>query len=114
MESNLPEQYKEGIFSKIKKFFLKIFGKNNKIPKEVNDISGSNKTKKVKQNTKNSIEIMKEENKKIRGQEEILSQIEENPELINDWSIDNLLKLAKIYDEKIEKCQKEILILKNK
>ena len=38
-------------------------------------------------------------------------QIENNPDLINGWSIENLEKLEKIYDEIIEKYEQEILKL---
>ena len=63
---------------------------------------------------KNSIDEMRKENKINREKEVFLSQIEKKPELINNWPIEKLLKLEKIFDKKIEKYDEEIAKLKKK
>lgn len=55
---------------------------------------------------------MREENEKNREKEELLNQIEENTDLINNWSVERLLKLEKVYDEKIAQYDNEIARLK--
>lgn len=105
MENNLPQKYNEGIFSKIRNFFLKLFKKKSNIvdnqpiiqPKEIN---------------KNPISMLRKENENNKEKEQLLNQIEENTELINSWSIERLLKLEKIYDEKITKYDNEIAKIK--
>ena len=64
--------------------------------------------------TKNFINEMKKENKINREKEVLLSQIEKNPELINNWGVEKLLKLEKIFDDKIENYDEEIAKLRKK
>lgn len=112
MENNLPKKYNEGIFYKIRNFFLKIFGKRTSIVNE--NVVNSEIVKQEQEINKNSIDVMKEENTKNREKEHVLNQIERNLELIDDWPIEKLLKLEKIYDEKIKKYDVEIARLKIK
>ena len=106
MENKLPKKYNEGIFLKIKEFFLKIFGRKNNNEETV--IEEEN----VKENRLNSIEKMKKESKTNREKESLLNQIEKDVSLIDNWPIEKLLKLEEIYDEKIERLNKEIERLK--
>ena len=106
MENKLPKKYNEGIFFKIKEFFLKIFGRKNNNEETV--IEEEN----VKENRLNSIEKMKKESKTNREKESLLNQIEKDVSLIDNWPIEKLLKLEEIYDEKIERLNKEIERLK--
>ena len=63
---------------------------------------------------KNSIDEMRKENKINREKEVFLSQIEKKPELINNWPIEKLLKLEKIFYDKIENYDEEIAKLRKK
>lgn len=60
----------------------------------------------------NSIDEMRRENKINREKENLLNQIEKDVSLIDNWSIERLLKLEKIYDEKIDNYDNEIAIAK--
>ena len=106
MENKLPKKYNEGIFFKIKEFFLKIFGRKNNNEETV--IEEEN----VKENRLNSIEKMKKESKTNKEKESLLNQIEKDVSLIDNWPIEKLLKLEEIYDEKIERLNKEIARLR--
>ncbi len=112
MKNNLPKKYNEGIFSGIRNFFLKIFGKKTNTINESVVNSQVIKPKEIKD--KNSIDIMKEENRKAKEREQVLNQIEKNLSLIDNWPVEKLLKLEKVYDEKIEQYDSEITRLKVK
>ncbi len=47
----------------------------------------------------------------MNEKEELLLQIEQNPDIINTWPTEKLLKLEKIYDDKIEQYKKKIAVL---
>ena len=64
--------------------------------------------------TKNSINEMRKENRINREKEALLLQIEKNPELINNWGVEKLLKLEKVFDDKIKNDDEEIAKLKKK
>ena len=106
MENKLPKKYNDSVFSKIKEFFLKIFGKKNNNEETV--VEEEN----VKENRLNSIEEIRKESKINREKESLLNQIEKDVSLIDNWPIEKLLKLEEIYDEKIERLNKEIERLK--
>ena len=106
MKNKLPKKYNEGIFFKIKEFFLKIFGRKNNNEETV--VEEEN----VKENRLNSIEEMKKESKINREKENLLNQIEKDVSLIDNWPIEKLLKLEEIYDEKIKRLNEEIARLK--
>lgn len=110
MENNLPKKYEKGIFCNIKNFFLNLFGKKSKDFIETdNKIKNSEPVKE-----KNSIDLLRDEYLKTQEKENLLSQIEENPDLINNWKIEKLMKLEEIYDKKISQYKNEIAILKGK
>lgn len=120
MGNNLPQKYNDSIFYKIKNFFLRLFGnKSDNLDEKVSNINNLNNNVnnnaeiiKPKEIGKNSISVMREENEKNREKEELLNQIEENTDLINNWSVERLLKLEKVYDEKIAQYDNEIAKLK--
>ena len=112
MESNLPQKYNDGLFSKIKRFFLRLFGGNGKHSKIENETITENRKLITEEKTKNTIDIMREENQKNRQKEDVLLQIEKNPDLINDWPIEKLLKLEQFFDEKIAEYDQDIARLK--
>lgn len=70
--------------------------------------------KETEQEKKNLQDIMKEENKRNREIENLLSHIKKNPDLINNWSINKLKKIEKIFAKKIAQCDIEIEELKAK
>ena len=49
----------------------------------------------------------------MNEKEELLLQIEKNPDIINTWPAEKLLKLEKIYDRKIDQYKKKLAILEN-
>lgn len=112
MDSNLPQKYNNGIFSKIKRFFSGLFGnlkENTSIEStKIKENESQNTNVKEENTVKNSIDIMREQNVKNREKEDLLLQIEKNPDLINDWPVEKLKKLEAIYDKKIEEYDKEI------
>ena len=63
---------------------------------------------------KKSIDMIREENKRNREREKFLHKIESNPDLINNWSNERLMKLNAIYDERISQYNREIERLKNR
>lgn len=107
--SILPREYNDGLFLRFLKGVNKHSEKTNKVATEnINDsLQPKEEVKK-----KNSIDIMREDNKTYREKEYVLFKIEENPELINNWSTEKLKKLEKIYDEKIAEYDIEIARLK--
>ena len=112
MGNNLPKKYNEGIFYKIRNFFLRIFGKKTNTVNE--NVVNSEIVKPKQEMNKNSIDVMREENEKNREKEHALNQIERNLSLTDDWPIEKLIKLEKVYDEKIKKYDAEITRLKVK
>lgn len=114
MDNKLLPQKNEGIFYKIRNFFLKLFGKKNDLA-DKNTYNDKTLTMPQKESEeKNPIDLMREEFKKNSEKEQLLNQIENNLNLIDNWSIEKLLKLEKIYDERILKYDNEIAILKGK
>ena len=107
--SILPREYNDGLFLRFLKGVNKHSEKTNEIATENINDSLQPKGEVTK---KNSIDIMRKDNKTNREKEYVLFKIEENPELINNWSTEKLKKLEKIYDEKIAEYDIEISRLK--
>ena len=107
--SILPREYNDGLFLRFLKGVNKHSEKTNEIATENINDSLQPKGEVTK---KNSIDIMRKDNKTNREKEYVLFKIEENPELINNWSTEKLKKLEKIYDEKIAEYDIEIARLK--
>ncbi|MBR2743889.1 MAG: hypothetical protein IKE01_01145 [Clostridia bacterium] len=111
MENNLPQKYNDGFFSKIRKFLHGIFYRKGKESKQIRENTQDNKDIN-NTDSNNTIDILKKENQKYWQKRDILLQVEKNPDVINDWPIDSLLKLEKVIDEEIAMCEKDISVLK--
>lgn len=113
MKYDLPQKYNNGFFSRIKRLFFVLFGIFNDT---IDKIANNNEKKSVDTSKiefqKNPIALMREQYIKNREKEKLLMQIEENPDIINGWSIDNLKKLEAIYDEIIQKYNDELASFK--
>lgn len=98
---NLPQRYKEKFIDKIKKIFARFFSKKvepiivNEKQKENNESEN-----KFKENLIN--EQATKKNNEMTTKKSIVDIIEENPELIETLSNENLKKLIKIYEDIIE------------
>ena len=102
MISKLPIKYKDG-------FFSNIFKKKSVI----NELSEDIKENKVEINSKeNEFDKMKLSSSKVKVKDDILTLIDNNPELINTLSIDKLKELDSMYDEIIEENDRKIKKLK--
>jgi hypothetical protein len=109
MTSKLPIKYTDGFFNKIKMFFSNIFNKKTII----NETSEEVKHNKVEINSKeNEFDKMKTSSNKVKIKEDILTLIDNNPELINTLSIEKLEELDSMYDEIIEENDRKINKLK--
>ena len=110
MKNSLPQEYNNGFFYKIKIFFRNLFHKNKEIIKDDTSVSQT-KTKIVKDNRDFVNELKVDSNVSINFAEKedaILQRIEENPDLLNDLSLEKLDEIEKIYDEKIAKLDANI------
>lgn len=119
MKEKFKQEQNAGIFYIIKKFFSKIFERNKKkaLPKANNIINtNSNDIKneriKDKEKRKTEIQIMQEEFNRNQEKETLLKQIENNPRLLNNWPIEKLERLEKLYDEKVVQLDNEIARLR--
>ena len=109
MTSKLPIKYKDGFFSKIKMFFSNIFKKNTIINEPIEEI----KENKVEISSKeNEFDKMKVASSKVKIKDDILTLIDNNPELINTLSIDELRELDSMHDEIIKENDRKINKLK--
>lgn len=105
----LPIKYKNGLFNRIKIFFNNIFKKKPIINENIEDI----KENKVEINPKeNEFYKMKVASNKVKIKNDILTLIDNNPELINTLPIEKLKALEGIYDEMIEENDRKIKKLK--
>ena len=108
MESNGLIEYKDNLITKIRKFFIRIFKKNNTIDKELNE---NNEEFKKNENQEKFIEALKidsNEIDKLIEKNSFLREIDGNEEMLNMLSIDRLKKLEEYYDDIIAKNNVEI------
>ena len=113
---NLPQKYKENFINKIKSFFARFFSKKVEITanQETKEINKINENKNIfKENLINE-QVVKVNNEMV-AKKSIVDIVEENPELIETLSNENLKKLIKIYEEiiiqnniRIAKLRKEV------
>lgn len=103
MKNNLPQKYNKGLLYKIKEFFRNLFNKPES--KHITNEEISNYDISVKNN---SITELREEQKKEQLKEDIVTQIDKNPSLIEKLSIERLKELDNIYVEKIKERDIEI------
>jgi len=105
MNNKLPEKYENGFLHRVKRFFSNIFSRN----KVVNEKKEIIKEEKMEhKNEENYFLKMKEESKKIELKEDIISILNNKPELINTLSIERLKELNNMYDEMIRDLEREI------
>jgi len=109
MESNLPKKYDDSLFNRIKKAFLKIFGKNIVKPQGV-----IQRTEDKKCSKKDDFYDMKLLSDKAKIKEDILNIIESKPEIIEKLSTERLRELKKMYEVIIEENDRIIKKLKRK
>ena len=110
MDSNLPQEYNETIFDKIKNFFSRIFAKKEKTSSVQNtqNTSADNSEKVTDDSQKTDIQILREETIKDIEKEELIKKIQEDPSLVSSWPIEKLRVIEKIFDEKIAQCEAEL------
>ena len=98
---NLPQKYKENFIDKIKKIFTRFFWKKTE-PIIANEKQKENTESKneFKENLIN--EQATKKNNEMAAKKTIVDIVEENPELIETLSNENLKKLIKIYEDIIE------------
>lgn len=94
------------MYTNIKEFFYNIFNKNKLMleePKE--EVEAKNKSNEIKIN---SIDKLKQENKKRENIKEIVEITEKNPEVLNNLSVKQLKVIDNYYDESLEEINKKI------
>lgn len=111
MNNNLPIKKENSIIFKIKTFFRKLLKKDN-LNYSVNNANSENKNisdGKMEDNFGDNlkVEVSNEYVKELK-KNDFIDEIEKNPDLLYNLSIDRLKKLEKYYDELIEKDKKEL------
>lgn len=108
MNNNGMIEYKEGIISKIKNFFKKLF--ENQEKQQINEIKGK---KEEKQETFiNEIKVDGKVVDSVIERKNFLKEIDGNEEALNMLSIDRLKKLEEYYNNIIEQNNVKIKKLK--
>ncbi|MBP3284738.1 MAG: hypothetical protein J6M02_04495 [Clostridia bacterium] len=103
MANELPEKYEGGFWCRVRRFFSSMFKKKNERKEFVE--SGKIEVQAVK---KNEFEEMKKESHKVQLKENILSMIDDHPQLIDTLPIPRLKELSKMYDGIIEENDRKI------
>lgn len=105
---NLPIKITDNVFYKIKNFFKKIFGfekvnqklkavqENNEMTNEQNSFKENIKVHGIKEGSLEEIRMQENKNR-------ILETFAQNTELLNNLTMDELIKLEAMYDEEIKK-----------
>lgn len=88
------------MYTNIKEFFYNIFNKNKLMLEEPKNKSNETKI--------NSIDKLKQENKKRENIKEIVEITEKNPEVLNNLSVKQLKVIDNYYDESLEEINKKI------
>ena len=102
MNKKLPIEKEKGFLNKIKNFFKKIFFKNNKKTLQVeSNLENILEENKFHQNIK--IEVDNTDIKKDLDREELFEKIRKEPNSLQHLSNEQLEKLSKYYEQKIEK-----------
>lgn len=107
MNKNLPAEYKFNFFTKIHNFFSKIFSKKIKSDNSTlgfNDVTVTEVKEELKKNTNEiSTGYFKNMNK-----DQFISQLENNPKLLYNLSIEQLEKLNVYYDDIIAEYEEKL------
>ncbi len=114
MKNNLPQEYNKGFLYKIKSFFKSLFHRNKEIKN--NDTSTNQTNIEINEDNKAFVNELKVDNNvstntSISDEEKedtIFKRIEENPDLLNDLSIEKLAEIERIYDKKISELDANI------
>lgn len=116
MNNNGLLEYKEGIMTKIKNFFKRLFIKKDNKYNNIQEICNQNMSGFINEEKKdNFITELSVDNKKINSvvkKYNFLEEIEGNEEKLNMLSIDRLKKLEKYYDNIIAENDSKIKKLK--
>ena len=106
MENNLPKQYKKGFINTIKEFFFNLFHKKT----DIQDNSEIKESEIIK-NDNNKSSFINElkvdnniQNNSLNNNKgiDIIERIENNPDLLNELTIEKLNEIEKIYDDRID------------
>ena len=108
MNNNGMIEYKEGIISKIKNFFKKLF--ENQEKQQINEIKGKKEEK--QENFINEIKVDGKVVDSVIEKKNFLKEIDGNEEALNMLSIDRLKKLEEYYNNIIEQNNVKIKKLK--
>lgn len=109
---------KESFFTKIRKYFLKLFSKDKKEEKDfsnVENIALNNKQSEEK-NFKESVKVDEKDLKtdiKDWNLEQFIDNLQNHPELIENLSTDRLLQLQSYINKELDKYNEKIQQLKN-
>ena len=100
--NNLPDIYRENIIKKILNFFKRLLGKKDK------EINVQHETINfTKENLDFKTNLQKEYNV-IKAKEDIIEEVNKNPEILYSWSDERLKKFIDILDDKIIELDEEI------
>ena len=111
MNNNLPMKAETGFINKIKNFFKKLLYKNNTDKVEVQEnvtIEKNIEDGKVEFRKSIKIDVDNSNLQQEFAREELYKNTRNNPELLQDLSIEQLEELNNYYDKKIEKNSKII------
>lgn len=116
MNNNGLIEYKESFITKIRKFFKRLFGKNDNLYNNIRGKTNINISESINEEKKDSFisEIIVDDKKinNVIEKKNFLKEIEGNEEKLNMLSIDRLQKLEKYYDSIIAENDKKIKKLK--
>lgn len=115
MNNNEMIKYKEGFISKIKKFFKRLFGKQEEQYNYIQDEQPINEIEETQEKQDRFVNEIKVDRKVVDAvveKDNFLKEIEGNEEALNMLSIDRLKKLEKYYDNIIEQNNEKIKKLK--
>ena len=116
MNNNGLIEYKESFITKIRNYFKRIFGKEDKQYNNIQEKSNANISESVNEAKKDSfITELSVDDKNINNvieKKNFLQEIEGNEEKLNMLSIERLQKLERYYDSIIAENDKRIKKLK--
>lgn len=100
--NNLPDIYRENIFKKILNFFKNIVRKKDtKITNQEETVNYNADNLEFKTNLQKEFSI-------VKAKEDIIEEVNKNPDILYSWSDDRLKKFIDILDEKIIELDEEI------
>ena len=116
MKENLPVKENKSIFHKIRKFFRKLFykdetGKDTKEIVEKTDTKKKSQNKSIDFQDKIKIEVKNGYVKEIK-REELLDEIDKNFNVLYGMSIDKLKRIEKCYKESIKQHKEKLTEIK--